>query len=111
MRKGFLIYEKMRKNISSYLRRPLVIYDFANCSILNFLIYEEIFFSSFIIAANVGHRQQQGHLMLLRAGMSVRVGIQQQGHLQHPSDVANSGNASKIRDSTTGTPATTQLCC
>jgi hypothetical protein len=28
MRKGFLIYEEMR-NISLYMRRPLVIYDFA----------------------------------------------------------------------------------
>jgi hypothetical protein len=28
MRKGFLIYEEMRK-YSSYMRRPLVIYDFA----------------------------------------------------------------------------------
>jgi hypothetical protein len=33
--------------ISSYIRKPFLIYDFAcNCSILNFLIYEEnlIFF-------------------------------------------------------------------
>ena len=28
MRKGFLIYEEMRK-FSPYMRRPLVIYDFA----------------------------------------------------------------------------------
>jgi hypothetical protein len=29
-RKGFLIYEEMRKsNISPYMRRPLVIYDYA----------------------------------------------------------------------------------
>jgi hypothetical protein len=28
MRKGFLIYDEMRK-ISPYMRRPLVIYDFA----------------------------------------------------------------------------------
>jgi hypothetical protein len=29
MRKGFLIYEKMRKYLTKYMRRPLVIYDFA----------------------------------------------------------------------------------
>jgi hypothetical protein len=29
MRKGFLIYEKMRKYLTMYMRRPLVIYDFA----------------------------------------------------------------------------------
>jgi hypothetical protein len=31
MRKGFLIYEEMRKYLTIYsMRRPLVIYDFAN---------------------------------------------------------------------------------
>jgi hypothetical protein len=29
MRKGFLIYEEMRKYFPIYMRRPLVIYDFA----------------------------------------------------------------------------------
>jgi hypothetical protein len=29
LRKGFLIYEEMHKNFSPYMRRPLVIYDFA----------------------------------------------------------------------------------
>jgi hypothetical protein len=29
MRKGFLIYEEMRKYLVIYMRRPLVIYDFA----------------------------------------------------------------------------------
>ncbi len=38
MRKGFLIYEEMRKSL--YMRRPLVTDD-CNCSIQNFLIYEE----------------------------------------------------------------------
>jgi hypothetical protein len=43
MRKGFLI------NISPYMRRPLVIYDFATaCSILNILMYEEILIFFFI---------------------------------------------------------------
>jgi hypothetical protein len=28
MKKGFLRYEEMRANIYSYMRRPLVIYDF-----------------------------------------------------------------------------------
>jgi hypothetical protein len=45
MRKGFLIYEDMRKylNISPNVRRPLMIYDYTvyNCSILNFLKHEE----------------------------------------------------------------------
>jgi hypothetical protein len=40
MRKGFLIYEEMRKYFP-YMRRGLVIYDFATFSTLNFLIYEE----------------------------------------------------------------------
>jgi hypothetical protein len=29
MRKGFLLYEEMRKYFPMYMRRPLVIYDFA----------------------------------------------------------------------------------
>jgi hypothetical protein len=29
MRKGFLIYEEKCKNLTIYMRRPLVIYDFA----------------------------------------------------------------------------------
>jgi hypothetical protein len=43
MRKGFLIYS-MRKceNISPYMRRPLVLHDFATAP-LNFLIFEEKF--------------------------------------------------------------------
>ncbi len=43
IRKGFLIYEEIRK---LYMRRPLVMYDFATDSYLRFLIYEEnlIFF-------------------------------------------------------------------
>ncbi len=42
MWKGILIYEEMRKYFP-YMRRPFVIYD---CSVLNFLVYEEnlIFF-------------------------------------------------------------------
>jgi hypothetical protein len=42
MRMGFL----MRKcaNIQPYIRRPLVIYDFATAPFLNFLIDQEIFF-------------------------------------------------------------------
>jgi hypothetical protein len=53
MRKGFLIWEKCA-NVSPYMRRPLVIYDFATaCSILNFLIYEENLIFYFISAANL----------------------------------------------------------
>ncbi len=49
MRKGFLIYEEMRKYISLYIRTPLVIlYIVCNCSTLNFLIYEEHFIFFFI---------------------------------------------------------------
>ncbi len=40
MRKGFLIYEEMRK-FSPYMRRPLVIYMTLHPIPLNFLIYEE----------------------------------------------------------------------
>ncbi len=46
IRKGFPIYEKCA-NFSLYVRKPLVIYDFApDPSELNFLIYKEnlIFF-------------------------------------------------------------------
>jgi hypothetical protein len=32
MRKGFLIYEEMRRYLTIYMRRPLVIYDFAIAS-------------------------------------------------------------------------------
>jgi hypothetical protein len=48
MRKGFLIYEEMRKFFPiQYMRRPLVIYDFAQIP-LNFLIDEESFVFFFI---------------------------------------------------------------
>jgi hypothetical protein len=44
MRKGFLIYEEMRKYfVIIYIRRPLVIYDFATAPLLDFLIDEENF--------------------------------------------------------------------
>ncbi len=42
MRKGFLLFEEMRKYFLIYMRRPLVIYDFA------LLIYEENFILFFI---------------------------------------------------------------
>jgi hypothetical protein len=29
MRKGFLMYEEIRKYLTIYMKRPLVIYDFA----------------------------------------------------------------------------------
>jgi hypothetical protein len=75
----------MRKcaNISPYMRRLLVVYDFATAPFSISLYMRRIF--------SLQHRQQQEHLMLLRAGMSERAGIQQQGHLQHPSDVATAG--------------------
>jgi hypothetical protein len=50
------------------------------------------------MSVNAGHWQQQGLLMLLTAGMPVRLGIQQQGHLKQPSYVANSRDASKSRE-------------
>jgi hypothetical protein len=49
MRKGFLRSEEMRK-ISPYMRRPLIIYDFATAPFLNFLIYEENLVFFFISA-------------------------------------------------------------
>jgi hypothetical protein len=42
MRKGFLIYEEMRKYLVMYVEAV------SNCSLLDFLIYEEIFFFFFI---------------------------------------------------------------
>jgi hypothetical protein len=50
MRKGFLIYMRKCENISPYMRRPLVIYDFATAPFLNFLIYEENLIFFFISA-------------------------------------------------------------
>jgi hypothetical protein len=43
MRKSFLMYEEMRTYLFIYMRRPLVIYDFA--TLLDFLIYKKIMFS------------------------------------------------------------------
>jgi hypothetical protein len=51
MRKGFLIFEEMRKYFPIYsMRRPLVIHDFATAP-LNFLIYEENLIFCFISEA------------------------------------------------------------
>ncbi len=47
MRKGFLIYEEMRKYFPVY-EGQLVIYDFATAPFLNFLIFEENFLFFFI---------------------------------------------------------------
>ncbi len=53
MRKGFLIYEEMLKLfVIQYMRRPVVIYDFATRFVVDFLIYEENFVFFFIIAAS-----------------------------------------------------------
>ncbi len=41
MRKGFLIYEDMRKYLTVYEEAVSHI-GLCNCSVLNFLIYEEI---------------------------------------------------------------------
>jgi hypothetical protein len=49
MRKGFLIYEEMRKySIKSYMRRPLVIYDFATALFWISLYMRNFFFFFFI---------------------------------------------------------------
>jgi hypothetical protein len=48
VRKGFLIYEEMR-NISPYMRRPLVIYDFATAPLrISLYVYEENLISFYI---------------------------------------------------------------
>ena len=52
MRKGFLIYEEMRKYVTMYEEAVSLIW-LCNCSILNFLIYEENFVS-FFISVGVG---------------------------------------------------------
>jgi hypothetical protein len=44
MRKGFLIYEKC-ENISPYMRRPLVVYDFASAPLWISLYIRKIGFS------------------------------------------------------------------
>ncbi len=45
MRKGFLIYEEIKKNlnISPYMRRPLVIYGFATAPPCSFLLISNKF--------------------------------------------------------------------
>jgi hypothetical protein len=54
MRKGFLyIYMRKCANISPYMRRPLVLCDFA--TILNFLIYEENFLFFFISVGSLAN--------------------------------------------------------
>jgi hypothetical protein len=49
MRKDFLIYEEMRKNLPKYEEAVSHIW-LCNCSILNFLIYEENIIFFFISA-------------------------------------------------------------
>jgi hypothetical protein len=39
--------------ISSYIRKPFLIYDFASAPLCNFHIYEEIFFFFYFISVNV----------------------------------------------------------
>ncbi len=63
----------MRKcaNIYPFMRRPLVIYDFfCNCSILNFLIYEEnlIFFLISVAYAGRDVGQAQGWYLIKSLG-------------------------------------------
>jgi hypothetical protein len=48
MRKGFLIYEEMRKYLAICKYRPLVIYDFATDPVRISLFMRKIFFSLFI---------------------------------------------------------------
>ncbi len=72
MRNGFLLYEELRK----YLRKPLVTYDFGNCSILNFLIYEEnliLFFISVVLSfppQNISRQSQQNKQSVAKIGDS-----------------------------------------
>jgi hypothetical protein len=96
----------MRKcaNISPYMRRMLVIYDFATAS-FSISLYMRKF--SFLFCHCGKHRTSPttGTFDVAKS-RDVRVGIQQQGNLQHPSDVANSGNGNKCRDATSRTFAT-----
>ena len=57
----------IRLNFS--LRRPLVIYDFCNCSILNFLLYEENLIFFFISVKNMKFK-----LFTLKAFLDFPVG-------------------------------------
>jgi hypothetical protein len=52
-RASYLIYEETRKYLT--MRRPLVIYDFATASFMNFLIYEDNLIFIFISVG--GHLQ------------------------------------------------------
>jgi hypothetical protein len=49
MRKGFLIYEEMRKYFSPYMRRPLVIYDFATAPLWISLYMRKTWFSFLLV--------------------------------------------------------------
>jgi hypothetical protein len=54
------------------MRRPLVIYDFCNCSILNFLIYEENFIFFFI---RPRRRQAQGWYLIKSLGNPSKLAV------------------------------------
>ena len=54
-------------NIFPYMRRPLVIYDFATAP---FSIYEE----NFLIAANVGHSPTTGTFDVANSGNAINPG-------------------------------------
>ncbi len=56
MRKGFLIYEEMRKYFPIYEESVRLIW-LCNCSILNFLIYEENFISFLSVHAPLACRR------------------------------------------------------
>ncbi len=69
MRNGFLIYEKMQKYFPMYEEVVSHIW-FCNCSILNFVKYEENFIFFFIseVVSDSGHRTHTRHVWLTDAG-------------------------------------------
>ncbi len=75
MRKGFLIYEKMRKYFP-YMRRPLVIYGFATCMLYsNFHIYEDNFLFFFISVHSRPANFHSTRLKMLMTNPSHQLGI------------------------------------
>ncbi len=61
IRKDFLIYEEMRKYISPYMRRPLVIYDFLQLLHSEFPLYMRKILLSFLSV----HRGQEKKYYIL----------------------------------------------
>ncbi len=63
MRKGFLIYEEMRKYVTIY-KEAVSHISLCNCSILNFLLYEENLIFFLISVAGGGRSHNTGYVSL-----------------------------------------------